>query len=85
MLILNLMAIHNQGTVILLNGSEPDLIDVVVGTTLQQGENTWVVKGIEVNRRVVSSVSPPVPGKVGLLLIPITPMPIKGEIQKVSP
>jgi hypothetical protein len=91
MLIIDLIQIPDtaptphRGTVIFVSGSDPDLIDVGVGTHLKQGENTWEVTAIEAQRRIVGSISPPVPGQVGLLLSPQTPMPTRGEIQKVSP
>jgi hypothetical protein len=72
-----------RGTVIFIQGDDPDLIGVTAGTLLKQGDNTWEVSAVEVQRKITAVVSSIVPGNVGLLLTPLTPMPIKGEIHRV--
>jgi hypothetical protein len=77
--IIAVMQIPTKGVVIYLDGKDAGLTEVTVGTQLQQGDNIWDVTAMEVGRRLVASV----PGQVGLLLNPMTPMPITGEIHRV--
>lgn len=73
-----------RGTVIFVEGNDPDLIGVTVGTQLKQDGFTWEVTALEIQRRITTGpVSSMVSGVVGLLLSPMSPMPTKGEIQKV--